>query len=112
MKFRFNERSRVDRLQTLDIVSKELVIIETKSEVENNDSNSRNPFFNFKSLIRNSPKLSLSIIPIYFYEMNEILVNLKSNFKVIHRFKQNMKNKRFLLNLVINYTKYIQNVIK
>jgi hypothetical protein len=45
-------------------------------------------------------------------EMNEILVNLKSNFKAIHRFKQNMKNRRFLLNLVINYTKYNQNVIK
>jgi hypothetical protein len=45
-------------------------------------------------------------------EMNEILVNIKSNFKTIHRFKQNMKNRRFILNLVINYTKYNQNVIK
>ncbi len=69
MKLIFHERSRMNRLQTLDIVSKELVIIETKSGDENNDSNSRNLFFNFKSLIRNSPKPSLSIIPINCLEM-------------------------------------------
>ncbi len=69
MKLIFHERSRMNRLQTLDIVSKELVIIETKSGDENNDSNSRNLFFNFKSLIRNSSKPSLSIIPINCLEM-------------------------------------------
>ncbi len=73
----------MDRLQKLAIVSKELVIIETKSDAENNDSNSRNLFFNFKSLIRNSPKPSLSINPINCLGMkiNETLVNLKSNFR-------------------------------
>ena len=59
----------MDRLQTQDIVSKEFVTIETKSVVENNDSNSRNLFFNFKSLICNSPKPLLSIIPISGWKM-------------------------------------------
>jgi hypothetical protein len=54
----------MDRIKTPLIVRKELVIIETKSDVENNDSNSRNLFFNFKSFNRNSPKSLLSIIPI------------------------------------------------
>ncbi len=39
MKFIFNEWSRMDRTQTPVITVKELVIIETKSDVENNDSN-------------------------------------------------------------------------
>ncbi len=64
MKLIFHEWSRVDRIKTPLIVNKELVIIETIRDVENNDSNSRNLFFNFKSLIRNSPKPLLSINPI------------------------------------------------
>jgi hypothetical protein len=83
----------MNRLQTVDIICKQLAIIETKSDAENNDSNWRYLFFIFKSLIRNSPKPSLSIIPIYCLEMkmNEILHNLKSNFKTTHRFEQNIK---------------------
>jgi hypothetical protein len=60
----------------LAIAPKPLVIIETKRDAENNDSNSRNLFFNIKSLIRSSPKPSFSIVPIYCLEMNKILVNL------------------------------------
>jgi hypothetical protein len=39
MKFILNEWSRMDRMQTPVIVVKELVITETKSDAENNDSN-------------------------------------------------------------------------
>jgi hypothetical protein len=39
MKFIFHIWSRMDRTQTHVITVKELVIIETKSDVENNDSN-------------------------------------------------------------------------
>ncbi len=75
----------MDRMQTPVIVTKELVIIETKSDTENNDSNSRNLFFNFKSLIRNSPKPLLSIIPINCWEINKYLVNLELNSMTIQR---------------------------
>jgi hypothetical protein len=75
----------MDRLQTIAIVCKELVIIETKSDVENNDSNSRKLFFNFKSLIRNSPKPLLFIIPINCSEMNEYLVNLGLDLMAVQR---------------------------
>ncbi len=74
MKFVFNQWSRMDRMQKPVIVVKELVIIETKSDAENNDSNWRNLFFNFKSLIRNSPKPLLSIISIKCWEMNELVI--------------------------------------
>jgi hypothetical protein len=39
MKLIFHEWSRVDRIKTPLIVNKELVIIETIRDVENNDSN-------------------------------------------------------------------------
>jgi hypothetical protein len=67
----------MDRMKTHLKVNKELVIIETKSDAENNDSNSRYLFFNFKSLIRNSPKPLVSIIPINCWEINEYSVNLE-----------------------------------